>query len=191
MKIKLPVILLVALIALGCARIQVQAPKDPIKVDISMRLDVYQHVTQDIDDIESIVSGKGAAAVGPQSRLPSLAGIAYAEEGMSSDMEQAAMRRRDRRGQIASLQAQGILGENRRALVVVRKAGSSTESTEALVRSENQDRQTIYKSIATKNGTSVEEVQKLYAKRLQQDAPAGTPIEIVDGSTGKFSWITK
>lgn len=191
MKFKAFAIIFVALIVLGCAQVQVKAPKEPIKVDVTMRLDVYQHVTKDIDDIESIVSGNSAAPVGPQSRLPGLVGIAYAEEPMGSDMEGAAMRRRDRRGQIASLESQGILGENRRALVVVRKTGSSTESTEALVASENQDRQTIYKSIATKNGTSVEEVQKLYAKRLQQDAPAGTPIEIVDGSTGKFSWITK
>ena len=30
--------------AVGCAKVQVQAPKEPIKVDITMRLDVYQHV---------------------------------------------------------------------------------------------------------------------------------------------------
>ena len=43
----------------GCASVQVNAPKEPIKMDISMRLDVYQHVVKDIDDIESIVAGGG------------------------------------------------------------------------------------------------------------------------------------
>ncbi|MDP2911312.1 MAG: hypothetical protein Q8N76_03140, partial [Candidatus Omnitrophota bacterium] len=48
----------IALVAfLGCARVRVEAPKDPIKLDISMRLDIYQHVAKDIDAIEGIVSG--------------------------------------------------------------------------------------------------------------------------------------
>jgi len=34
-------------LTVGCAKVQVQAPKEPIKVDISMRLDVYQHVEKD------------------------------------------------------------------------------------------------------------------------------------------------
>ena len=48
----------------GCASVQVQAPKDPIKMDISMRLDVYQHVSKDIDNIESIVGSKAMAWLG-------------------------------------------------------------------------------------------------------------------------------
>ena len=55
---KMIFLLMVFLMAsLGCARIKVEAPKEPIKMDISMRLDIYQHVQKDIDDIESIVSG--------------------------------------------------------------------------------------------------------------------------------------
>jgi uncharacterized protein YdbL (DUF1318 family) len=53
------------------------------------------------------------------------------------------------------------------------------------VNAENSDRMTIYQSVAKKNGSSVEEVQSLYAKRLQADAPAGTPIETESG------WIIK
>ncbi|MDD5729736.1 MAG: hypothetical protein PHN57_01210, partial [Candidatus Omnitrophica bacterium] len=45
------------ILVLGCARVRVEAPKEPIKVDISMRLDIYQHVTKDINDIENIVTG--------------------------------------------------------------------------------------------------------------------------------------
>ena len=56
MKIAL-ILMLGVIFSLGCARVMVQAPKEPIKVDISMRLDVYQHIQNDIDDIESIVSG--------------------------------------------------------------------------------------------------------------------------------------
>ena len=45
------------LFAVGCAKVRVEAPKEAFKVDISMRLDIYQHVGKDIDSIENIVSG--------------------------------------------------------------------------------------------------------------------------------------
>ncbi len=51
------VILGVLVVFFGCARVRVEAPKEAIKLDISMRLDIYQHVTKDIDAIEDIVSG--------------------------------------------------------------------------------------------------------------------------------------
>jgi len=40
MRILLSLMMFLA-VGLGCARVSVQAPKDPIKVDISMRLDIY------------------------------------------------------------------------------------------------------------------------------------------------------
>jgi uncharacterized protein YdbL (DUF1318 family) len=175
---------------LGCARVRVEAPKDPIKVDISMRLDVYQHVAKDIDDIENIVSGgQGApAAKGPQSRLSFFVGTAFAEGGLDPQVEQAALRRRDRKPELDSWEAKGVIGENKSGLVEIK--GVAEAGASALGQAENADRMTIYQSIAQKNGTSVEEVQKLYAKRLQNDAPAGTPIEVANES-GSYGWKTK
>lgn len=177
--------LIILVAGIGCARVRVEAPKEPIKVDVSMRLDVYQHVVKDIDNIEDMVSGP---AVGPQSRLPSFVGIAYAEEGLGPDVEGAAMRRKARRGQLASLEARGVIGENALGMVEVRSSGAGAE---ALVRDENADRMVIYRGVAEKNGTGVREVQNIYAKRLQRDAPAGTPIEIADESSGRSSWQVK
>jgi hypothetical protein len=34
-------------------------------------------------------------------------------------------------------------------------------------------------------------VQRLYAKRLQNDAPAGAPIEVLNEATSQASWKTK
>ena len=177
-------LLFVSMMALiGCAKVQVEAPKEPIKVDISMRLDVYQHVEKDIDDIEDIVSGK---ANKPQSRI--FNGIseffvrdAYALEGLSPEVEQAAYRRRDRNAKLNELQATGVVGEGINGLVSVQKPDMADGSVNSLVEAENKDRMIIYKGIAQKNGTSVEEVQALYAKRQQEDAPSGTPIEVTAG----------
>ena len=73
----------------------------------------------------------------------------------------------------------------------VRDAGKADASVEALVKAENSDRMEIYRGVAKNNGTSVEEVQALYAKRLQADAPVGTPVETVDESTGASRWEVK
>lgn len=185
MRILLSLFVLLAF-GLGCARVSVQAPKEPIKVDISMRLDIYQHIESDIDKIENMVTGEKGK--GPQSFLNLGVTEAYADEGLSPDVQAAALRRKERRADLSALQAQGILGENRSGLVELRKVGASISFP---INDENKDRMIIYRAVAEKNGTSIEEVQKLYAKRLQADAVSGTPIEVYNSSKGAYDWIIK
>ncbi len=180
------------LLGLGCAKVMVQTPKEPIKLDISMRLDIYQHVENDIDAIEDLVSGSGAEvpAGDKQSFLGYIVPNAYAQEELSPEIKQAALRRRDRRAELVSWQAKGVVGENKLGLVAIRDASSADSSVEALVDAENKDRQLIYQAVAVKNGTSVEEVKKMYAKRLINDAPAGAPVEVL-ASAGGYEWTIK
>lgn len=190
MKILVFTAVFASMCSIGCARVRVEAPKEPIKVDITMRLDVYQHVAKDIDDIESIVNGPaGPKKSSGQSLLNFVIGRAYAQEGLSPEVESAALRRRDRREELISWETKSVIGENKAGLLEVR--GQADASAAALVKAENSDRMVIYQAVARKNGTSVEEVQKLYAKRLQGDAPAGTPIEAVDEASGKAAWKIK
>jgi len=178
--------------ALGCARVNVQAPKEPIKVDISMRLDVYQHIQKDIDAIENLVSGAADEPSGSNGRslLNYALPLAYADEGLSPQVEQAAMRRKQRLGELNNLEKRAVIGENRFGLLEVRNAAAATEAVRELVEKENQDRLLIYQEVAKKNNSSLEEVKKLYAARLQKDAPAGTPIEVKDAS-GAYVWKIK
>jgi uncharacterized protein YdbL (DUF1318 family) len=60
-----------------------------------------------------------------------------------------------------------------------------------LVKAENNDRMIIYAQVAEKNNAPVREVQKIYAKRLQDDAPAGTEIEVLNQETGAYEWKRK
>jgi uncharacterized protein YdbL (DUF1318 family) len=66
----------------------------------------------------------------------------------------------------------------------------SPKAPNQLVSAENADRLLIYRSISQKNGASLEDVEKLYAKRLQEDAPLGTPIEVIDAA-GNYIWKIK
>ena len=191
---KIPILLLTSVIvAAGCARVLVQAPKEPIRVDISMRLDIYQHIEKDIDEIENIVSGSSEK---PQSKAsPNILNFfvkeAYADEGLSPQVEQAALRRRDRRSQLFSWEEKGVVGENKVGLAEVRILDQVNDATQKLIEAENSDRMLIYQAVAVKNGTSVEEVQKLYAKRLHADSPSGTPIEVFNEANGSYEWKIK
>ena len=49
----------------------------------------------------------------------------------------------------------------------------------------------IFRSLAKKNNVPVEDVQRLYVERLQNDAPKGTAIEVMNGSTGSYEWKVK
>ena len=179
MKTFILIIVTLLIANVGCARVQVQAPKEPIKVDISMRLDVYQHVEKDIDAIENLVTG---APEKPQSRFFNPF-VTYAHAAdLSPEVETAALRRRDRRPELVSWQSQGVVGENRNGLLEIRDAAQANDSLNALILAENSDRMIIYTNVAENNGTSVSDVQKVYALRLQGDAPGGTPVQAPDGT---------
>ena len=175
------------IVLVGCASVEVKAPKEPIKMDIAMRLDVYQHVVKDVDDIEDLVEGhapaKGSTVVSSLQNF--VLGTAYADEGgLGAEATQAAYRRRDRRAELTAFEVQGILGEGRSALVVARAGGNPR--AQQIMNEENNDRMIIYRSIAAKNGSSVESVQKVYADRLRDGLPSGAFFENADGS-----WATK
>jgi len=166
-------LLISIMMAAGCAKIQVQAPKEPIKVDISMRLDIYQHVEQDIDEIENIVSGEIEE---PQSRvidkiLNFFVTDAYALEGLGPEVTEAALRRRDRHDELVAWLIKGIIGENNTGFVEVRKMDEVDDSVKALVQAENNDRLVIFEGVAKKNETSVDEVRKIYAKKSAGRCP--------------------
>lgn len=189
MKILL-VLMLGLTLGLGCARLRVEGSKEPIKVDISMRLDIYQHVKKDIDAIEDIVSGgkKENNASTDESLLNYFVTCAFAQEALSPEVEQAALRRRDRLARVIPWQQKGAVGEDRAGLLKIRDASGAGPEAEELVKLENEDRMIIYRALSQKNNTAVEEIQKIYAKRLQGDAPTGTPIEVLSESTGSYEW---
>ncbi len=86
-------------------------------------------------------------------------------------------RMKQRAPAIATLKAQGIVGENRVGFIEFRSAPQQ----ENLVRTENADRKTIYTAIAKKRGVSVEKVGKTRAEVLAQKAPAGTWLQKDNG----------
>jgi uncharacterized protein YdbL (DUF1318 family) len=185
------IVLAAIIFVFGCARLSVQGSKEPIKLDISMRLDIYQHVEKDIDAIEGIVSGGGSVPVEKQSFLGLFVPNAYAEAGLNPEVEQAALRRKSRISELHALEEKGIVGENKMGLVELRDSSGAIDSTNQLINTENSDRMVIYRSVASSNNISVSEVQELYAKRLQKDAPSGTPTQVFNEVMVAYEWKNK
>jgi len=180
----------VLLLVVGCARVSIDS-KEPIKLDVSMRVDVYQHVARDVDSIEDLIAGpseKEAEAPPKTSWLPVIVPAAYAGElsDFPDEVVVAIERRKARRPQILLLASQGYIGENENGFLDVFDKASLDPGKLAMVEEENKDRLVIFQYVAEKNGASVQETGKVFANRLQKDAAAGTPIE---GSTGE--WVVK
>ena len=173
---------------LGCASVKMVAPKEPIKLDVSMRMDIYQHMQNDINAIENKVAGPVTNSTAPNKKISLgsfLGGFitdAYADDGLGEEAQGAVSRRHDRHAQLADLEAKGAIGESASGRVELKAEAAGAQ---ALADAENNDRMIVYKAVAQKNGGSMEEVASLYAKRLQADAPAGTPIE------GPSGWAIK
>jgi len=177
------IFLIAVIVLLGCARANMVAPKDAIKLDVSMRLDVYQHVAKDVDSIENQVSGSPKTTVSQnhQSLLEYFTTNAYAQEDLGAGVQAAVSNRKNRRPDLKAMEAKGVIGENASGLVEARSGPTGQD----LVQAENNDRMVIYKAVAEKNGSSLSDVQQMFAKRHQADAPSGTPIE------GPSGWSVK
>lgn len=179
-------IILVVLVIFGCAKVSVET-KEPIKVDINMRVDVYQHVVNDVESINDQIYGSSHKQL---NAIFSIA-TAYAED-FSADVTAAISRRKARGQKIESYLAKGYIGENRNALLQVMGQAPAQERSEIerLVSEENKDRDLIYSAVAKKNETSQKEVRKVFFEDDYRRAPSGSWFEVYkDHST--YIWVRK
>ena len=181
---KLSVIIL-AVFIISCAKVNVETAK-PLKVDINMRVDVYQHVVKDIEDINDQIYG------GSEKDFNSLFGFKEACAADSSqEMSEAISRRKERARIIEEYFAQGYLGENKEAFLEIRGDLSAEEIIliEDIISKENKDREILYKAIAEKNGASVSSVQKASFESDYKRASSGYWFQVSNGSG--YSWKKK
>jgi len=177
--------LLVFILLMGCARVSIDTKK-PIQVDVKMRVDIYQYVAKDVENIEDMISSEPKAKVpGPMSYLFGIPEAYAQEEGYPKQVLDAIERRKMRKDTLIQWQQRGIFGENNKGKIEVRDPGFSDRDALAVMSEENSDREILYRYVAEKNGASVASTAKVFAQRIQEDAPAGTPIQSDDGQWNK------
>jgi len=167
-------IVIMALFIISCAKISVETTK-PIKVDISMRVDIYQHVVKDIEDINDQIYGSSEKDFNSLFDFEQV----YAADRMSA----AISRRKERVGLIEGYFAQGYIGESKDALLELRGNVPERESDQIqkVISEENKDREILYKAIAEKNKTSISSVQKVSFESDYKRAPSGYWFQVPDG----------
>ena len=154
-----------ALFLTACAGPTVNlATPQPIKVDIAMRLDVYQH----------------AKEASKKSTLTSTT---------SADPAEA---RRNRMADIQTFKNSRLVGEGRDALLAIRveTPGDYGDFIRKTVDAENADRMALMKSDAEKQKTSLPQIQTKQASLAAKLAFKGEWIEIVKDD-GSGEWIQK
>lgn len=148
----------------GCTSPTVNlATSSPIKVDIAMRLDVFQH-------------DKDA-----KKTPPALAA--------GSDSE---TRRRNRMADIQQFKNARIIGEGRDGLLSIRvdTPGDYGDYVRKTIIEENDDRMSLMKAAAEKEKTSLVEIQKKQAELWRNSAFQGELIEAA-GPDGVWAWRKK
>ncbi len=154
-----------AILAAGCSTPTVNlSTAEPIKVDISMRLDVYQHSKE-----------TGAS--------PAVA---------SSGSSEPEARRRNRMADIQNFKNSRLVGEDHNGLLAVRveSPGEEGEYVRKTVAAENEDRMALMKTAAERGKKSLPAVQAEQASLWQKRSFEGELIEI-SKPDGTFEWTEK
>jgi uncharacterized protein YdbL (DUF1318 family) len=183
-------VVFLGIIILGCAKLTV-GTKDPIKVDISMRVDVYQHIAEDAQSINEQIYGTDRLK--ELNNLIFKGGNLYAAE-ISSDIDAAIERRKQRAVLIKEYMAKAYIGENKNALLEVLERNLPEDSKsgfEQLVKQENQDRMLIYRAVAEKNEAELDSVQKIFFKQDYKIAPLGSWFQVFSQESNKYIWVQK
>ena len=155
-------LLLVTALA-GCKTIGVDlGTQQPLKVDIAMKLDVYQH---------------GDATGAKKTSAPPLDVVTT---------------RRNRLAEVQALKDQRIVGENHAGYLEARNAppGKFGEYVRQTIDDENADRARLIERLAKERNLTVAAAESQQAEIFRKSAFAGEWIEVPDAG-GKFAWKQK
>jgi hypothetical protein len=154
----------VAVALAGCSAPNINlSTAEPIKVDIAMRLDVYQH-------------NKDAT------KKPTAGAVA-------SDPE---TRRRNRMADIQSFKNSRLVGEGSNGLLSIRvdTPGEAGDYMRKTVASENEDRSALMAARAEKEQRKIEDIRAEQAALWRQRSFEGELIEL-SNPDGTFAWMPK
>ncbi len=170
----------------ACARVSVETTK-PIKVDVSMRIDVYQHVVKDVQSIEDQIYGNQEQQLNFFWSMESV----YAQD-LPTDVVEAIARRKGRVSRIELYLAEGYMGIDRAGYITLRETVPASLRTDLsrLAAAENSDRRITNSYTAKKNGVPLSQVENVMSEDSFKRAPAGYWFEMKNAS-GSYVWKQK
>jgi len=149
----------------GCAPFDVNVgTNEPLKVDMTMEVHVYQHGEKDEADEETRATYKEV--------IKSL---------------------RDRSAEIQEMKDNRIVGENRKGLLEIRNlpGGDWGQRVKVAVEAENDDREFLIRHEASQKGVSEEEVRQMKWRHWQRKSFPGEWIEVQGDEPDTYQWVQK
>lgn len=139
---------------------------DPLKVDLNMRVDVYQHADPTVQ--KRVVAAQSTTTEDPQTRL------------------------RNRMGEVQVLKNNRLVGESSKGLLEIRNQppGEFGDYVQRTVEAENKDRAAMMQDIAQKKNLALKEVQRQQAELARNKAFNGEWIEVPQ-TDGSLVWKQK
>jgi hypothetical protein len=153
---------------------------EPLKVDINVRLDVYQHEGKE-----------GEASAASDAGTSAEAAAVIADAKVSADM--VAKRKRDRMEEIQELKNNRLVGENHRGLLTIRtlpleEYGDYVKKT---VEGENYDRNYLMRVEAKERNALLHTVQETTWNENIARSYEGEWVEVAGEKEGTFGWEQK
>jgi hypothetical protein len=136
---------------------------DPIKVDVNMRLNIYQYR-------------------GDENAKPDAAQVSY---------EEAVVRQRNRMADVQTLKNNRLVGEDHRGLLHLREkpAGDWGRHAEETVNKENEDRTIMLRHEAKDTDKQIHEIEAAHWKANIEKAFKGEWIEVPGAGADTFKWM--
>ena len=157
--------------------VAVQA-KDTIKVDVNIKLDVYQYAK------DQKATGSTAASASPATPPPST---------VQRDADAVLKAQLKRSGDIQTFKNNRLVGENHRGLLTVkeRPAGAWGDYVERVVNEENDDRIFLMTKRAQDENAQLHDIQAREWKIAVEKAFENEWIEVPGERPETFQWIAK
>jgi len=201
--ILLAVPVIIVLAAVSCRHIV-----DPIevKVDVNVRIDVYQHAVDALDFISGESDALPEVGTETDTETPTTGkleevfdwvfgvGTAYAAETPPAQRHQQLLKSmKSRFAKIQQYKTDGSVGENHKGKLSVRDSAKMKSDAgyagkvKNAVKDENRDREEFYRLSAQLQNTPYAKIVELYAKLRAKRAKAGEWIEVKKDS----NWLWK
>ena len=137
---------------------------DPIQVDLTMRVDVYQYTGNTKEEKQAV-----------------------------KNVENAVESQRNRMAEIQTLKNSRYVGENHLGLLSIRNlpAGKVGEYVQKTVDEENADRAFLMTDTSNSSGTPLEEIRRQQWQTRVEASFEGEWIEVSSGAPDTYRWIQK
>ncbi|MBF0386007.1 MAG: DUF1318 domain-containing protein [Candidatus Omnitrophica bacterium] len=181
----------ISVFLMSCTSVDLKTSK-PLKVDVNVRIDVYQHIAEEVHSIEEEIYGDQKA----DNDLMSFFGLvtdAYAIE-YPLELKPVIERRKKRSAEVLEALENGSAGENEHGYLEIIDWTLPHKKISALgrlIEAENSDRSIVFQKLARENQVEVSEIENAFFKEHFKKASGVCWFRLKNKEKGYCVWTQK